>query len=111
MAEYWHAMHQSWRLPADGSNHLSGRTRFHYHTSSEAPTTHSDYVQSSDKEDHTSSDVPTTCYDHVRSSDKEGGGIVGYRGTSRRGRVSEVTLVAGVGGKESMVGGLLWLAL
>jgi hypothetical protein len=61
--------------------------------------------------DHTSSEVPTTHSDHVRSSDKEGGGIGGSHGMYMRVRVSEVVLVVGIGGEESMVGGLLYLAL
>ena len=47
----------------------------------------------------------------MRSSDKEGSGKGGYRGTWRRGRVSEVTLEAGIGGEKSMVVGLFSLAL
>eukprot|EP00978_Attheya_sp_CCMP212_P045105 scaffold333739_cov39-Attheya_sp.AAC.1 len=93
------------------SNHLSGRSRFHYRTSSKAPTTCSNYVRSSDKEDYTYSEVPTTHSDHVRSSDKEDGSIGGSRGMSMRVRVSELVLVVGIGGEESMVGGLLYLAL
>eukprot|EP00978_Attheya_sp_CCMP212_P044172 scaffold302908_cov50-Attheya_sp.AAC.1 len=47
----------------------------------------------------TPSEAPTTRSDPVRSSDKEGGGIGGSRGTSRRVRVSEVVLVVGIGGE------------
>eukprot|EP00978_Attheya_sp_CCMP212_P032865 scaffold130113_cov47-Attheya_sp.AAC.1 len=49
--------------------------------------------------DHTSSEAPTTHSDHMWSSDKEGGGKVGVHGTSRRVRVSEVVLVVGIGGE------------
>eukprot|EP00978_Attheya_sp_CCMP212_P031709 scaffold120755_cov27-Attheya_sp.AAC.1 len=52
------------------------------------------------KEDHTSSEAPTTRSDHVRSSDKEGGGIGGDRGRSRQVRVSEVVVLAvSIGGE------------